>query len=100
VLNGEDQLPTESGTAAPSNFSAHVYCGKTSRWIKVLRRKIVGLSPGHIVLDGDLHELPSPEKGAQPPIFGPCLLWPNGCMDPDTTWYQPLQQRAYATAAA
>jgi len=34
----------------------------------------VGLGPGHIVLDGD----PAPpQKGAQPPIFGPCLLWPN-----------------------
>ena len=31
----------------------------------------VDLGPGHIVLDGD----PAPPKGAQPPIFGPCLLW-------------------------
>jgi len=23
------------------------------------------------------------EAGAEPPIFGPCLLWPNGCMDQD-----------------
>jgi len=31
----------------------------------------VGLSPGHIVLDGD----PAPpKKGAQPPILGPSLL--------------------------
>ena len=37
----------------------------------------VGLGPGHIVLDGD------PAKGAQPPVFGPCLLWPNGWMDED-----------------
>ena len=30
----------------------------------------------------------SPEKSAQPhPIFGPCLLWPNGWMDQDTTLY-------------
>jgi len=36
----------------------------------------VGLGPGHIVLDGD----PAPPwKGAQqPPLLGPCLLWPNG----------------------
>jgi len=40
--------------------------------------KEVGLDPGHIVLDG-VSALPS--KGAQPPIFGPCLLWPNGWMD-------------------
>jgi len=29
-----------------------------------------------------------PEKRTQPhPIFGPCLLWPNGWMDEDATWY-------------
>jgi len=26
-------------------------------------------------------------KGTQPPIFGPCLLSPNGWMDEDGTWY-------------
>jgi len=30
-------------------------------------------------------QFPSP-KGAQPPIFCPYLLWPNGCMD-HVTWY-------------
>ena len=31
---------------------------------------------------------PLPRKGAQqPPLFGPCLLWPNGWMDQDTTCY-------------
>ena len=30
---------------------------------------------------------PLPKKGAQPPIFGPCLLWPNGSMDQDGTCY-------------
>jgi len=30
-----------------------------------------------------------PEKRAHTPhsIFGPCLLWPNGWMDEDATWY-------------
>ena len=38
----------------------------------------VGLSPGDIVLDGDL--APRHGKGHSiPPLFGPCLLWPNGC---------------------
>jgi len=36
----------------------------------------VGLDPGHIVLDGDTAH--PPPKGAQPLIFSPCLLWPNG----------------------
>jgi len=43
----------------------------------------VGLSPGDFVLD--VNQLPP--KRAQSPIFGPCLLLPNGCMYQDTTWY-------------
>jgi len=44
-----------------------------------------GTAVGHILLDGD----PAPiRKGAQqPPLFGPCLLWPNGWMDQDATSY-------------
>jgi len=30
---------------------------------------------------------PSPKRGRSPPIFGPCLLRPNGCMNQDATWY-------------
>jgi len=54
----------------------------------------VSLGPGHIVLDGD----PDPStKGTQPPVFGPYLLWPNGWMDQDATWYggRPLPKRHY-----
>ena len=39
----------------------------------------------HIVLDVDPPPLP---KGAEPPIFGPCLLWPNSWMDQDATLYR------------
>jgi len=46
--------------------------------IKMLLGMEVGLGPCHIVLDGD----PATPKGAQPPIFGPCLV-PLG-----TTWYK------------
>jgi len=35
----------------------------------------VGVGPGGIVLDCQLTP-----KGAQSPIFGPHLLWPNGYM--------------------
>jgi len=38
-----------------------------------------GLGPGQILLDGDPALLPK----KQPTRFGPCLLWPNGCMDQD-----------------
>ena len=43
----------------------------------------VGLGPGHIVLGGD--RAPPPLKGRSPPIFGPYLLRPSGCMDQDVT---------------
>ena len=35
-----------------------------------------GLGPGDIVLDG--HPAPPPKGAQQPPLFGPCLFWPNG----------------------
>jgi len=44
----------------------------------------VRLGPGHIALHGDPAPLP---KEAQPPIFGPYLLWSNGWMDEDATWF-------------
>jgi len=43
--------------------------------------RVIGHGPGNIVLGGD----PAP-KGAQPsPIFGQCLLLPNGWMDQGAT---------------
>ena len=44
----EDPAPLPKKGAQPPNFSAHVYCGQTAGWIKM-----VGLSPGDFVLDGD-----------------------------------------------
>jgi len=64
-----------SPKGAQPQFSAHVCCGQTAGWIKMPLGGKVGLGPGHIVLHGD----PShPHIGAQPRIFGLCLLWPNG----------------------
>jgi len=42
---------------------------------------LVGLGPGHIVLDWD--PAPLSQRGTAHPIFGPYLLQPNGCMDQD-----------------
>jgi len=66
-------FPSPKG-AEPPKFSAHVYCGQTAGWMKVVLGMEVGLSPGDIVLDGD--PVPFPQKGAEPssPIFGPFLL--------------------------
>jgi len=50
----------------------------------------VGLSPWEFVFDGD----PAPpQKGPSPPIFGPCLLRPNGCTDQDAIWYGDRHRR-------
>ena len=35
----------------------------------------------------DVTQLPLPEDGVEPPIFGPRLLWPNGWTDQDATWH-------------
>ena len=70
------QPPPQKGHS-PVQYSAHVCCGQTAWWIKMPLGMEVGLSPGHIVLGGD----PAPPhiKGrSSPPLFGPCLLWPNG----------------------
>ena len=62
-----------------------VYCGQMVGWIKIPFGTEVNIGPVHVVLDGVPAALP--KKGAQPPVFGPCLLWPNGWMDEDVTWY-------------
>jgi len=79
------QLPSQKRVHRPPQFLAHVYCGQTAGWIKMPLGMEVGLGPDHIVLDGD--PAPLPQKGAQPPSFGPCLLWLNGWMDQDGTSY-------------
>jgi len=43
----------------------------------------VNLGLGDVVLDGD--PAPPPKRGTAPPVFGRCLLWPNGWMDEDAT---------------
>jgi len=65
----------KKGTPTPTQFLAHVYCGQMAGWMKTpLIGTEVDLGPGHIVLDG----VPASAKGAQqPPLFGPCLLWPR-----------------------
>jgi len=63
---------------------AHVCCGQTAGWIKMPLRREVCLGPGDIVLDED----PAPpNKGHNTPLFGPCLLWPNGWIDQDAIRY-------------
>ena len=80
VLDGNPAPPAKKGHSP--QFSVNVRCGQTARWIKMPLGMEVGLGPGDFVLDGTQ----LPQKGTHPPIFGPCLLWPNGQMDQDATW--------------
>ena len=47
----------------------------------------LGFGPGDFVLDGKLGTQLPQKRYSPHPIFGPCLLWPNGWMDEDATWY-------------
>ena len=68
------------GDTAPPKFSAHVHCGQTAGWMKLVLGIEVGLSPGGFVLDGEPAPSQKGEGGAPSLIFGPFLLWQNGWM--------------------
>jgi len=82
VLDGDPAPPPPKGHSP--EFSAHICCGQMAAWIKMSLGMELGLGAGDFVLDGD----PAPpQKGMEPPILGPCLLWPNGWMDESGTWH-------------
>jgi len=87
VFGGDPAPPPRKEDTAPIQFLAplsHVCCGQTAGWIKIPLGTEVNLGLGDVVLDGGRS---SPSKGHSPPVFGPCLLWRNGWMDSDATWY-------------
>jgi len=84
VLDGDPAPPPQRGTAPhfwPISVAAKWMHGSTCHlvWMEL------GLDPGDFLLDGD--PAATPKRGRSPPIFGPCLLWPNGWMDQDGTWH-------------
>jgi len=83
VFDG-DQLPLPKRGQSPQ-FLAHVYCGQTAGCIMMPLGMEVALSPGDFVLDGD--QVPLTKKARSPPIFGPHLLWPDGCIGQGAAWY-------------
>jgi len=66
------RLRSPSSRGTQPQLSAHVCCGQTGGWIKMLFGMEVGLGPGDIVLDG--YTSPPRKGGWYPPIFGPCIV--------------------------
>jgi len=68
-----------------------VCCGQTVRWIRMPHGMEVGLAqpprPHCVRWVRWGSSSPTPKGAQQPPLFGPCLLWPNGWMNRDATWY-------------
>ena len=79
--------PQKRRRSFSAQFLAHLYCGQKVGCIKMPLRMEVGLSPGDFVLDGHPALLPKKET-KPPPVCGPCVLWPNCCIDQDSTWYR------------
>jgi len=78
------QVPFHKGAQPP--ILARICCGQMARWIKISLSRKVGLDSSDIVLDGD--PAPLPKRGQSfRPSCGPCLLFPNGWMAQDATWY-------------
>jgi len=82
VLDKEPAMPPPKGHSP--QFLAHICCGQMAGWIKIPLGREIGLGPSDIVLDGN--PAVPPRKRAEPPIFSPCLLWPNDWMDQGATW--------------
>ena len=63
-------------------FSAHVYCGRTAGWIKMVLGTEVGLSPGDFVLDGGPALLAKKGRSPRPNFYcgqtAACIKIPLG----------------------
>ena len=72
--------------AQPPPLLANVRCGQIAGSTKLTFGMEVGLNSGNFVFDGN-PAIPEKRQTHPDPIFGPCLLWPNSCIDQDATWY-------------
>jgi len=86
ALDGDQAPPPPQKKGHSPQFSASVRCGQMAGWTKMPHGVEVGLGPGDFVFDGD-SALARKKGTALHPVFGLCLLWPNGSMSQDATWY-------------
>jgi len=82
VLDGDPQPLPKKGRAPnfpPMSIVAKRLHGSNPTWYGSRprpRRHCIRWGPSSLL-----------KNGAEPEILGPCLLWPNGCMDQDAIWY-------------
>ena len=72
-----DVDPAPQRGTAPQ-FSAHVCCGHTDGWIKMPVGTDRGRPGDTVTVLDHRWRSSSPKRDIAPPLFGPCLLWPNG----------------------
>jgi len=84
-------------TGNSPQFSPRVCCGQIAGWTKMPLGMDVDLGPDDIALDGDSAAPPPLQKGegehSTLPRILAHVLWPNGCMDQDATWYRDRPSR-------
>jgi len=79
------QLPSPKGHSPPPNLRP---ISVVAKWLGGLGCHMIWRkTSAQATLCWMKTQLPLPKKGAEPPIIGPCLLWPNGWMDQDGTWH-------------
>jgi len=69
VFDGRPSSSQKKGTT-PTLFLAHVYCGQTAGWIKMLLGTEINLGPGDVLLDG----VAAPPKRGTAPSFRPVFI--------------------------
>jgi len=77
MLDGDPAAPPQKKGTAPTQFSAHVYCGQIAGCITMPLGMEVGLGPSDVVLDGD----PALPKKGTAPSFQPMSVvarWLDG----------------------
>jgi len=85
-LDGDPASPPVKGHCSPQ-FSSNVCCGQTTGWTKMALGMEVGLGPGDFVFDRDPATPRTEGTPTTSQFLAICLLWPNGWMDEDATWY-------------
>ena len=77
IVLDENPVPTLKGATAPQ-FSALVCCGQMAGCMKMPLGTEIRSRPRRLRVRWGPSSPPKGGGRCLPPVFGPCLLWPNG----------------------